>query len=231
MTDPFDFGLMRSPEVEKEVVYFGLNKMTAVYKPLLSELIDAAYRVQTRRILSDNDFEVLKKGLYASHVEVFFYYSGKFLCQLSFVDERVRELLKNVARNSSSRVRLNAVTLMLCRPCDEVLSHVVDAGLNDRSSVVSGKTADVIGRLDLKEYANVIQGCIEKEEQEKVKEEMQYCLYWLTHDFEITEKTEYGYSIWVKTETGSIGVTINEEQFKQLDKTIEKIRNGTFRYE
>ncbi|MBP8115691.1 MAG: hypothetical protein KAY50_10060 [Chitinophagaceae bacterium] len=231
MTDAFNFELKGNPELEKQEVFSYLNKKTMVNKPLLSELIDTAYKVQTNRILTDFDLEVFKKGLFESHVVVCCHYSGKFLCQLSHVDNRVQDILMKLATDANSKVRLNAITIMLYRPCDKVLNYVVNSGLNDKSSTVRAKTADVIGRLDLKEYSNVLHEYIDKEEKTKVKEELEYCLYWLTHDYKIEEKTEYGYSIWVKTETGGTGVTINEEQYKQLDKTVEKIKNGTFKYE
>ncbi|TNE78797.1 MAG: HEAT repeat domain-containing protein [Bacteroidetes bacterium] len=231
MTDPFNFELERNPEQEKDAVFSYLNKKTMVYKPLLSALIDTAYKVQTSRTISDKDIEVLRKGLFESYIVVCGHYSGKFLCQLSFVDKRVQDVLKELATNKNSAVRFNAIMVMLYRPCDEVLKHVINLGLNDKSARVRAKTADVISRLDLKEYASILQEYIDKEEKRKVKDEMEYCLYWLTHDYKIEEKSEYGYSIWVKTETGGTGVTINDEQLKQLDKTIEKIKNGTFRYE
>lgn len=231
MTDAFNFDLERNPEEEKQEVFSYLNKKTMVYKPLLSELINTAYKVKANRTLTDVDLEVFKKGLLESYVVVCCHYSGKFLCQLSYVDNRVQDILMKLATDANSKVRLNAITIMLYRPCDKVLNYVIDSGLNDKSSTVRAKTADVICRLDLKEYSNFLQEYIDKEEKTKVKEEMEYCLYWLTHDYKIEEKTEYGYSIWVKTETGGIGVTINEEQYKQLDQTIEKIKSGTFIYE
>jgi len=230
MTDPFNFELRRSPEQEKQEVFSYLNKKTTEYQPLLSELIDTAYKVQDNRILTDVDLEILKKGLFESYVVVCCHYSGKFLCQLSYVDNRVQDILMELATDANSKVRLNVITIMLYRPCDNVLNYVINSGLNDKSSTVRAKTADVIGRLDLKEYSSVLQEYIDKEEKTKVKETLEYCLYWLTHDYKVEEKTEFGWSIWVKTETGGIGVTINEEQYKQLDKTVEKIKNGTFRY-
>jgi len=229
MTDAFDFELKRNPEQEKQAVFSYLNRKTIFYKPLLSELIDTAYKVQANRILTDVDLEIFKKGLFESYVVVCCHYSGKFLCRLSYVDDSVQDILMKLATDANSKVRLNAITIMLYRPCDKVLNYIINAGLHDKSSTVRAKTADVIGRLDLKEYSNVLQEYIDKEEKTKVKEALEYCLYWLTHDYEIEEKTEYGYSIWVKTETGGTGVTINEAQYKQLDKTIEKIKNGTFK--
>jgi hypothetical protein len=231
MSDPFNFQLDSNPELEKEAVFSCLNKKTMVYKPLLSELIDTTYKVQTSRTLSDRDIEVLKRGLFESYVVVCCHYSGKFLCQLSYVDKRVTDILMDLATNKSSKVRFNAIMVMLYRPCDDLLNYVIHSGLDDKSARVRAKTADVIGRLDLKEYAGILQECIDKEEKIMVKDEMEFSHYWLTHDYKIEEKTEYGYSIRVKTETGFTGVTFNEEQYKQLDKTIEKIKNGTFRYE
>ena len=226
MTDAFNFDLERSPEEEKSEVFSCLNKKTMVYKPLLSALIDTAYNIQATRTITDVDLEVLEKGLLESYVVVCCHYSGRFLCQLSYVDNRVQDMLVKLAAYASSSVRLNVITIMLYRPSDKVLKYVIDSGLVDRSSKVRAKTADVICRLDLKQYSNVLQECIDKEEKIRVREEMENCLYWLTHDYKVEEKTENGYSIWVKTENGGIGVTINEEQYNQLDKTVEEIRKG-----
>lgn len=180
--------------------------------------------------MTEEDLKIFEKGLFESHVVVFFYYSGKFLCQLSYIHKTVQDLFIRLSTHKSSKVRLNIMTSMLCKPCKSVLDYVLEKGLNDKSSTVRIKAADVISRLDLKEYADILPTYIQKEEKVKVKEELEFCLYWLTHDYKIEEKTKHGYSILVKTESGLTGVTINEEQFKNLDMTVEKIKNGTFEY-
>lgn len=220
-----NFGLKLNPELEKINAFSDLNKKTEKYKPLISDLIDTAYSIQNNNSYSNKDLKALEKGLYENSLLVSFYYSGRFLCQISQENRAVQDLLIQLAGHKNFRIRLNNIINMLWHPGSYVVDIVIRHGLNDKSSTVRSKTADIIGRLELKKYKDILPEYILREEKEKVKMELEHCLYWLGHDYKIEEKTKHGYPILVKIGNQMLGRTISEDQFKNLENTLEDIKN------
>ncbi|GAA4317542.1 hypothetical protein [Flaviaesturariibacter amylovorans] len=224
MTDVYDFGLAPDPATEKHATLSRLNKKTEPYRALLSELIDTAFRVKTRRAVDEADLAVWERGLSAPHVDVFSHYTGRFVSALSHELPSVQEWLIGFVAHPSAKVRLNLVTIMLHHPNDRVLDTVLAAGLADKSATVRAKAADVIERVERTHFAERLPALIAAETSDKAKETMEHCLYWLTHDYQVYDRTERGYSIWVKVATGMTGRTISEAEYQDLEKTVARIR-------
>lgn len=223
--DCYDFALTESIEERKSIETRYLTKKTIGEKPLLDKLIETAYHIQSSKQLTDEDLALFEEALKRTDIRVMCHYSGKQMCSLSFCDNRAGDLFLKLSEHRSATVRKNIILNMLYEPVAHVMDTILEKGLTDKSAVVRRKTADVIGRNDLVYFEEKLKTAIEKETDEKSKSEMEFCLYWLVNDYELT-KYEWGnrYSLTVKTKTGSIGISVDEEELVNLESIVADLK-------
>ena len=224
MKDKHYLGLTRTPETEKKDHFSYLTKSTSRYKKIMSDLIDAGYEIQKKKKVTEKHFKLFEKAVREPFLVVFCHLAGEFLCTLSYNYKEAEEIFIRLSQDKDSNVRLNNITNLLRRPTKKVIDIVLTNGLNDKSTRIRAKAGDVIERLQLKRYARLLPAYIEKEEIANVKESLERGLYWITHEYEMYEKNEYGYHVWIKTKTGSTGLTLNEKQYRNIDKIVKLMK-------
>lgn len=220
----YDFGLADGVEETKRIEARFFTKKTIGEKPLLDKLIETAYRIQNSRQLTDEDLALFEDALQRTDIRVMCHYSGKLMCSLSFCDNRAGDLLLKLSEHRSATVRKNIILNMLYEPVKPIMDAVLEKGLEDKSAVVRRKTADVIGRNDLVYFEEKLKTAIEKETDEKSKNEMAFCLYWLINDYELIKYDTGGYSLSVKTKGGYAGETLKEEDLVNLESIVANLK-------
>ena len=231
MKDKHDLGLSRTPEIEMKDHFSYLTKTTSRYKKIISDLIIAGYEIQKKKKVTEKQWKLFEEGVRKPYEVVFCHLAGDFLCRLSYNYKQAEEIFIRLSHDKDSMVRFNNLTNLLRWPNKKIIDIVLKNGLNDKSTRVRGKTGDVIDRLQLKRYSRILPAYIEREENAKVKESLKYGLYWITHDFKLNRKDKYGYDVWIKTATGMMGLTLNEKQYKNIDKVIKAVRKDWISWE
>lgn len=224
MIDKFDLGLKRPIQDEKENAIKYLNKTTSnKYKDILFHLIDCAYDIQLNKGLDNEHIVIFENGMRQASELVFDSYSGKFICKLSHHFSEIKQVFVRMADDKSSKVRFNVVTLLLNKPTDEIIEYVIKKCINDKSSKVRSKVADVCQRLNYVKSLNLLMTQLDIEEGKGVRESLLFSISLLKDGYILDKIQDNRYELLVKTSNGLTGITLNNEKIEKY--SIERIVN------
>jgi hypothetical protein len=215
-------------EVEQSELNY-LTKKTEVYRNLLSKLIQCAFDIsKSPKGPTDEHLNLLYEGLQASWSNVSFWHSGVHLCNLSHHYPKAGQVLIEAARHQKSGIRFNAVMALLYRPAQNVIDTVIEMCVADKSARVRDKVTDACGRLQDKTKIALLQKQLQIETNEKVKEGLNFAIYWLQHDYKLEPGYHKGtYNLKVRTETSYTGITISQEEMDKygIDKIVQWVKD------
>lgn len=211
-----------------------LTKKTEVYRNLLIKLIQCAYDIsKSPKGPTDEHLNLLYEGLQASWSNVSFWHSGVHLCDLSHQYPKAGQVLIEAAKHQKSGVRFNAVMALLYQPAQNVIDTVIEMCVTDKSARVRDKVTDACGRLQDKTKIALLQKQLQTETNEKVKEGLNFTIYWLQHDYKLEPGYHAGtYDLGVRTETGYMGITISQEEKDKygIDKIVHWVKNNQWHH-
>ena len=228
---PYD-GRLQSEVEQTELAY--LTKKTENYSSQLIKLINCAYQIaQSKQEPTNEQYQIFYEGLFASWSNISFWHSGVHLANLSHQYSKAGEVLIEAARHQKSPVRFNAVMALLAYPSQDVIDTVIEMCVADKSSRVRGKVADVCGRMQDKTKVALLQKQQQTETNEKVKEGLNFAIYWLQYDYKLEPGYHIGtYNLNVRTETGYTGITISQEEMDKygIDKIVQWVKNNQWHH-
>lgn len=215
---------MNLPKEKKELKkeYFSwLNKNQENHKPIISNAIDAIYNIYYNQFDS-TDLKNLKKGLELNHTIC--WALGEHVNRFAESNEKLMNLLKELSKHSSSKVRLNIITNCLYDKPKKLIDNLLLEALNDKSKKVRLKACDVLLRLNKEKLAYKL---LERTKIETDKETKK-TLIW-TYEL-LSKKWSYD-SDWifvnVNMENGKIHGFIpeNKNDIEWIEKKVKEIRN------
>lgn len=131
--------------------YFSwLNKNQENHKPIISNAIDSIYNIHSNQF-DTTDVENLKRGLVLNHTIC--WALGEYVNHFAEKNEIFTNLIKELSKHPSSKVRLNIITNCLLNKPEKLVDNLLLEGLNDKSKKVTLKVADVMLRLNKEELA------------------------------------------------------------------------------
>ncbi len=229
MKDSFSLGLFLSPEREKETAIKYLTKTTlALYQAQLFKLIDCAYEIQNNKLLTEAQLEIFEHGMRQPLELIFCSYSGKFLSRLAYHFEDAKKIFDKLACDNDSKIRFNAVTLLLCNPPDDVVLNVIEKCINDPSKKVRKKVADVCERIDNTEILNLLERQYNIEKDDSVKDSLLFSIRLLKNGYILEERDENTFDLLVKTNDGLTGIIISKEKLGNygIDILVKSIKQN-----
>jgi hypothetical protein len=232
MGDKFNLGLYLPIEREKERALLYLNKTTTLkYKQLLFRLIDCAYDIQFEKHLDGSHLDILEQGMRQPLELVFDSYSGKYVSMLSHHFKEAEDIFIRMSNDKNSKVRFNSVTLLLCRPVDKISECIINKCINDNSSLVRKKVADICERLDYVKMVDLLEERYRVEDDESVKNRLRFSIKLLKDGYILKKEELNKYNLLVKTNEGMTGIGISDDDIREysLENIIKQIKDKTWK--
>ncbi|AEV68383.1 HEAT repeat domain-containing protein [Acetivibrio clariflavus] len=230
MEDKYKLGLFLDPGREKLNAIKYLSKTAlAKYQTLLYKLIDCIYDIQNNKVLTQSHLSLLEEGMRQPLELIFSEYSGKYAAKLSHNFNEPKELFYKLANDSNSKIRFNAVTLMLCKPTEDVIEYVLSKCVNDKSSSVRRKVADVCCRLNQVKMIGILENQFALEKNESVRRSMDFSIRLLRDGYILEEKDTDMCNLLVETCEGEIlGVILKKSVISEfgIKAIVEMIRRN-----
>lgn len=229
MNNNYDLGLSLPIEKELERAAGYLNKSTSEnYKELLSKLINSAYDIQFNAKLTKEHLEMFELGMRQPLELIFSYYSGRYVSMLSHHFAEAEEIFKKLCNDKSSKIRYNAVTLLLSKPSENAIKYVVKNCINDVSEKVRKKVADVCGRLELHDMIDLLENQFNNEQNEDVKKSYLFSISILKHGYLLGEERNGVHELLIKTDKGLTGISVKRDilMTHSIDEVVKFFREN-----
>ena len=211
-------------ELKKEY-YSWLNKNQVNLKPTISDAIDSIYNVHSKKF-DLVDIENLRKGLELNHINSFAL--AKYICEFAQNENSIRQILLQLAKHKTAKVRLNIITLCLYNKPTELVNTILINALNDKSKQIRLKVADVILRLNKKKLIEKLYQRVQIEADTEVKKRMQWT-YELVNKNWILDSEYKKITVYLK-DGGISGFFLKDlkemDEIEIIERRVQEFRNN-----